>query len=139
MSVMLIVAAASDPHASHALDTMLNVDWSNFFRLSGTVISMVIGLFFIMAGTIGVLRLPDFYTRLHAAGMTDTLGAEFVLLALMFQCDNLQMVMKLLLVAFFLLATSPTATHAVAHAAYRAGLKPLLGNYRAPELEEDAK
>jgi len=70
--------------------------------------------------------------------MTDTLGAELVLLALIFQCDNIQMVLKLLLVAFFLLITSPTATHAVAHAAYRAGLKPLLGEYRAPDLEEDA-
>jgi multicomponent Na+:H+ antiporter subunit G len=98
---------------------------------------MVAGLFFIMAGTIGVLRLPDFYTRLHAAGMTDTLGAELILLALIFQADSLQMVLKLMLVAFFLLITSPTATHAVAHAAYRAGLKPLLGAYRAPDLEEE--
>jgi len=99
---------------------------------------MALGLFFILAGTIGVLRLPDFYTRLHAAGMTDTLGAEFILLALILQCDSLQMVLKLLLVAFFLLVTSPTATHAVAHAAYRAGLKPLLGKYSAPDIEEDA-
>jgi len=132
------MAAAADPHASHILDTMLSVDWWRVFSFSGTLISMALGLFFILAGTIGVLRLPDFYTRLHAAGMTDTLGAEFVLLALMFQCDNLQMVLKLLLVAFFLFATSPTATHAVAHAAYRAGLKPLLGEYKAPDIEEDA-
>jgi len=135
----LIMAAAADPHAAHAVETALHIDWWGVISLGGTLISMALGLFFILAGTIGVLRLPDFYTRLHAAGMTDTLGAEFILLALMFQCDNLQMVMKLLLVAFFLLITSPTATHAVAHAAYRAGLKPLLGKYSAPELEEDTK
>jgi len=99
---------------------------------------MAAGLFFVLAGTVGVLRLPDFYTRLHAAGMTDTLGAELILFALLLQADSLQMVLKILLVAFFLFVTSPTATHAVAHAAYRAGLKPLLGPYRAPDLEEDA-
>ena len=134
----LLMAAAADPHAAHAVETALNIDWWGVFSLIGTLISMALGLFFIMAGTIGVLRLPDFYTRLHAAGMTDTLGAEFILLALIFQCDNIQMVLKLLLVAFFLLITSPTATHAVAHAAYRAGLKPLLGKYNAPDIEEDA-
>ena len=100
---------------------------------------MSTGLFFSLAGTIGVLRLPDFYTRLHAAGMTDTLGAELVLLALIFQCDGWQMILKLLLVGFFLLITSPTATHAVAHAAYKAGLKPMLGKYRAPDIEEVKK
>jgi len=68
--------------------------------------------------------------------MTDTLGAELILLALIFQSDSLQMVLKLLLVAFFLLVTSPTATHAVAHAAYKAGLKPVLGKYRAPDVED---
>lgn len=131
----LIFAAAAD--AAHAAEAASHVDWWGLISTVGTLVSMAAGLFFVLAGTIGVLRLPDFYTRLHAAGMTDTLGAELILIALMFQADNLQMVLKLLLVAFFLFVTSPTATHAVAHAAYRAGLKPLLGPYRAPELEED--
>ncbi len=131
----LLFAAASE--TAHAAEQAVHVDWLGVFRTLGTLVSMATGLFFVLAGTIGVLRLPDFYTRLHAAGMTDTLGAELILLALMFQSDSIQMVLKLLLVAFFLLVTSPTATHAVAHAAYRAGLKPLLGEYRAPEIEED--
>jgi len=131
---MMIFAAAAEvsTHAAH-------VDWFGILRNTGTIISMAAGLFFVLAGTIGVLRLPDFYTRLHAAGMTDTLGAELILLALIFQADNWQMILKLLLVAFFLLVTSPTATHAVAHAAYKAGLKPVLGKFRAPEIEEDVK
>jgi len=133
----LIFAAAAD--TAHAAEHALHIDWVGFLRNAGTLISMAAGLFFVLAGTIGVLRLPDFYTRLHAAGMTDTLGAELILLALIFQSDNLQMILKLLLVAFFLLITSPTATHAVAHAAYRAGLKPVLGEYRAPDIEEDTK
>jgi len=132
----LIFAAAAD--AANVAETARQMDWWSIISTIGTVISMSAGLFFVLAGTIGVIRLPDFYTRLHAAGMTDTLGAELILLALLFQADNVQMVLKLLLVAFFLFVTSPTATHAVAHAAYRAGLKPLLGPYRAPDLEEDA-
>lgn len=132
----LIFAAAAD--ASYAAETARHIDWWGFISTVGTVISMAAGLFFVLAGTVGVLRLPDFYTRLHAAGMTDTLGAELILFALLLQADSLQMVLKILLVAFFLFVTSPTATHAVAHAAYRAGLKPLLGPYRAPDLEEDA-
>lgn len=132
----LIFAAATD--AAHAAEAAHHMDWWGLISTVGAIVSMAAGLFFVLAGTVGVLRLPDFYTRLHAAGMTDTLGAELILLALLFQADNLQMVLKLLLVAFFLLVTSPTATHAVAHAAYRAGLKPLLGPYRAPDLEEDA-
>ncbi len=130
----LIFVAAAD--VSHVAEAASYANWWNFISTAGTIISMAAGLFFVLAGTVGVLRLPDFYTRLHAAGMTDTLGAELILLALIFQADNLQMVLKLLLVAFFLLVTSPTATHAVAHAAYRAGLKPLLGKYRAPDLED---
>ena len=132
----LIFAAAAD--TANMAETARQMDWWGIISTIGTVVSMSAGLFFVLAGTIGVIRLPDFYTRLHAAGMTDTLGAELILLALLFQADNLQMVLKLLLVAFFLFVTSPTATHAVAHAAYRAGLKPLLGPYRAPDLEEDA-
>lgn len=129
----LIFAAASDAAAAAH-----HIDWWGMISTVGTLVSMAAGLFFIFAGTIGVLRLPEFYTRLHAAGVTDTLGAELILLALILQSDNLQMVLKLLLVGFFLLVTSPTATHAVAHAAYRAGLKPMLGTYRAPDIEEDA-
>jgi len=102
-------------------------------------LSIATGLLFVLAGTLGVLRLPDFFTRLHAAGMTDTLGAEMILLGLIIQAGFSQMSLKLLLVAFFLLLTSPTATHAVANAAYQAGLKPLLGKYRAPETSDIGK
>ncbi|MEE9272428.1 MAG: monovalent cation/H(+) antiporter subunit G [Robiginitomaculum sp.] len=92
---------------------------------------IVVGVFFVIAGAIGVLRLFDFYTRMHAAGMTDTLGAEFIILGLMVQAGFSQTSLKLLLVAIFLFMTSPTASHAVANAAYQAGLKPLLGKLRA--------
>jgi len=127
----LILATATESSA-----VTMHVDWLGLIRAITSVISISAGLFFVLAGTLGVLRLPDFYTRLHAAGMTDTLGAEMILLGLIIQSGFTQMSLKLLIVAFFLFVTSPTATHAVAHAAYKAGLKPVLGKYRAPNIDE---
>jgi len=131
--IALILASASEASAS-----TLHVDWMLLTRGLASVVSISAGLFFVLAGTLGVLRLPDFYTRLHAAGMTDTLGAELILLGLIIQSGFTQLSLKLLLVAFFLLMTSPTATHAVAHAAYKMGLKPKLGKYRAPNIDGDS-
>ncbi len=105
--------------------------------LSGALIMS--GVLFVIAGAIGVIRLPDFYTRMHAAGMTDTLGAEFIIFGLMVQAGFSQTSLKLLLIAFFLFLTSPTASHAVASAAHQAGLEPLLGKFRAPSPEELTK
>ncbi|NNC37789.1 MAG: monovalent cation/H(+) antiporter subunit G [Hyphomonadaceae bacterium] len=105
-----------------------------FTGLSGLLIGT--GIFFVLAGAVGVIRLPDFYSRTHAAGMTDTLGAELIIVGLIIQSGMSQTSLKLLLVAFFLFITSPTASHAVAHAAHQAGLKPLLGKFRAPHPSE---
>ena len=84
------------------------------------------GGLFVLAGGIGVLRMPDFFTRLHAAGVTDTMGAGLVLIGLMFQAGFTQVSIKLALILFFLLFTSPTATHALAKAALHGKLKPVL-------------
>lgn len=137
MFAQIIMAAEPVVHDAAAV----HVDWAavwDFVRNVLTVISLAGGLFFVLAGAVGVIRLPDFYTRLHAAGMTDTLGAELILFGLILQADGWQVIAKLLLVAFFLFVTSPTATHAVAHAAYKAGEKPKLGRWRAPALEDEA-
>jgi multicomponent Na+:H+ antiporter subunit G len=79
---------------------------------------------FVMIGGIGLLRLPDFYTRLHAAGMTDTLGAGLIILGMMVAGGLSLVTVKLVLLGAFILMTSPTATHAVANAAFTAGLEP---------------
>jgi len=131
MITALIFAAATDvAHASYS------VDFIALIRNGLAIANLAAGLFFVLAGTLGVLRLPDFFTRLHAAGMTDTLGAELILLGLMIQAGFSLLTLKLMFVGFFLLLTSPTATHAVADAAYQAGLKPLLGKYKAPSPTE---
>ncbi|WP_298913591.1 monovalent cation/H(+) antiporter subunit G [uncultured Algimonas sp.] len=137
MSLATLILAA-EPVAADAVRAGL--DWAVLVENAldvFTVAFLLGGLFFVLAGSIGVLRLPDFYTRLHAAGVTDTLGAELILFALILQADNWQVVAKLLMVAFFLFVTSPTATHAVAHAAWRAGEKPRLGRWKAPALEDE--
>lgn len=139
MMSLLFILAAEAPAASAGLSIDWPILWAVLKNLI-TIVSVSAGIIFVLAGTIGVLRLPDFFTRLHAAGMTDTLGAELILIGLIFQADKVsaepwQMIAKLLLVAFFLFVTSPTATHAIAHAAYRAGEKPLLGKWRAPEVD----
>lgn len=129
----LILASATEQAAVSS-----HIDFIGIIRDLVSIVSISAGLFFVLAGTLGVLRLPDFYTRLHAAGMTDTLGAELILIGLIIQSGFTQMSLKLLIVGFFLFVTSPTATHAVAHAAYKAGLKPKLGKYRAPNVDEGA-
>jgi len=96
-------------------------------------ISIVAGLFFMLVGTLGVLRLPDVYTRLHGAGMTDTMGAGFLLLGMAFQTvvDMMHdhpgywsVLVRLVFIYLFLLFTSPIATHALARAGLAGGVEP---------------
>ncbi len=83
---------------------------------------------FVMIGGIGLLRLPDFYTRLHAAGITDTLGAGLIILGMMVAGGLSLVTVKLVLLGAFIFLTSPTATHAIANAAFTAGLEPYAKN-----------
>ena len=87
-------------------------------------ISILGGLFFMIVGTIGVVRMPDGYTRLHAAGMTDTMGAGLLLLGMCFQAGLTLVLVRLILIYAFLLFTSPISTHALASAALSGGLEP---------------
>ncbi len=87
-------------------------------------ISIAIGAFFVLIGGIGIWRMPDLFTRIHPAGITDTAGAGFLLLGLLLQSGDWLVSVKLVLIFVFLLFTSPVATHALAHAALLDGLKP---------------
>jgi len=88
-------------------------------------ICLMAGAFFAVVGGIGILRLPDFYSRLHGGGVTDTMGAGLIMLGLMCQAGFSLVTVKLIMILFFLMITSPTACHALAHAAWTDGLKPL--------------
>lgn len=80
-------------------------------------VSLILGGFFCISGGVGLLRFPDFFTRIHAAGVTDTLGAGLILAGLMFQAGDPITLIKLILVLLFAWLTGPTATHALAKSA----------------------
>ena len=91
-------------------------------------VCLILGGLLGIVGGIGMHRFPDFYTRLHAAGTTDTLCAAFFLLGLAFQAGLTIASFKLFLVFAFIFLTSPTASHSLANAAMLGGLKPALLN-----------
>jgi multicomponent Na+:H+ antiporter subunit G len=84
------------------------------------------GSFFVVTGGVGLLRLPDFFTRLHATSIPDTLGATMIISGLMLQAGWSQPSLKLLLIMVFMLFTGPTASHALAKSSLHGHLKPLL-------------
>ena len=86
------------------------------------------GGYFCLVGAVGLLRMPDFYTRTHAASLIETLGAGLLLLGLMLQAGFTLVAVKLMMVGLLIFFASPTATHALARAAMARGLKPLLSD-----------
>ena len=85
------------------------------------------GFFFFTTATIGLLRLPDFYTRLHATGKGDTLAVLYSLIGLaIYNGVNLTSV-KIVFIAVFMFLAQPTATHAISRAAFGSGYKPWTG------------
>ena len=87
---------------------------------------LLAGGFFCIVGGIGLIRMPDFYTRMHAASVTETLGAGLILLGLMIEGGISLLTAKLLMIGLLIFLTSPAATHALAKAALIRGLQPLL-------------
>jgi len=89
---------------------------------------------FVLVGGIGALRMPNLYTRMHAASVTDTMGAALVIAGVMVQAGLTLVTIKLAAILLFLLLTSPTASYALANAALLAGIRPDAGT--AADLEE---
>lgn len=87
-------------------------------------IFLLSGSFFAVVGGIGVIRMPDLFTRLHAAGVTDTGGAGLILVGLMFQGGLSLITVKLLFILGFLWFSSPVSTYALARAALAGGEEP---------------
>ena len=91
------------------------------------IISIVLlsaGCFLLVSGSVGLLRFPDFYSRMHASGVTDTLAATLIILGLMLISGWNLPVLKLAMILLFILFTSPTSSHALAKAAQHGGLQP---------------
>jgi multicomponent Na+:H+ antiporter subunit G len=98
----------------------------------GSWICLLGGSFFGISGAVGLHRFPDFYTRMHATGVTDTLCASLILAGLMLQADSGLVLAKLFMTLTLLLLTAPTATHALARAAMHGNLKPQLDKQEQP-------
>jgi multicomponent Na+:H+ antiporter subunit G len=110
------------------------------------VILIVGGLFFFTGGSVGILRFPDFYSRLHPAGKLDTAGQLLTLSAAAifaledFAREDLLTAAKIMLIVIFVYLTSPTATHAIVDAGVRAGLKPWMkASAEASTATEEAR
>lgn len=97
-----------------------------------SAVFVLAGGFFLVVGGIGLVRLPDLFTRLHAAGVGDTLGVGLFILGFMFLADLGSVTVKLALVLLFVLLTGPVATHALAKAALHGGVRPIVSEPRGP-------
>lgn len=109
---------------------MLLVDALSWLLLSA-------GGLFVLIGGIGALRMPNLYTRMHAASVTDTMGAVLVLAGVMLQAGFTLATIKLAAILLFLLITSPTSSYALASAALLSGIRPDAG-LAADRPDEDA-
>ncbi|MBW2485365.1 MAG: monovalent cation/H(+) antiporter subunit G [Deltaproteobacteria bacterium] len=94
------------------------------------IVLLITGLFLFFATTVGLLRFPDFYSRMHAAGKGDTLSSLLMLFGLtLYEFHELNLAtvlvgLKILLIMVFIFMASPTATHAITDAGYESGVKP---------------
>lgn len=108
------------------------------------------GLVFFLGSAAGLVRFPDFYTRMHAAGKGDTLSSLLVLAGLaLYQLRDFEgglqhwtvllVIVKLLAISAFILLTSPTSTHALMDAGWEDAVEPVIGKDRKNDLAEDAE
>lgn len=93
------------------------LDVLSWILLAGGALACVVG-------GAGLLRMPDFYTRIHAASVSDAVGAGLILAGLLLQADSALVALKLVVIGLLIFFTSPVATHALARAALDRGLEP---------------
>lgn len=109
-----------------------------------TAFFLLVGLFFFTAGTVGLLRLPDFFSRMHATGKGDTLAVLLSLIGLAtynafsggFATPSILVSIKIVFIAIFWFLAGPTATHAISRAAFRCGVKPWTLEHQFKEVEK---
>ena len=90
-----------------------------------SIISFVGGVFFILTGSIGLIRLPDVFSRIHAAGMIDTAGSAFIILGMCLQSGFSLVTAKLIFIGIFIFFTSPITGHVTANLARKKGVNPV--------------
>lgn len=93
---------------------------------------IVAGSFFALTAGLGLIRLPEFFSRTHGVGILDTLGAGLILLGFALQSGLTLVTVKLALVLIFILLTGPTAAHALARSALHSGVEPQVARREEP-------
>jgi len=96
------------------------VSWSEWI----STLLLLSGAFFFVAGTVGLLRFPDVYTRLHALTKADNLGLGLTVAGLILQAESLPAALKLVLIWVLVIVTSAAASYLIAGSARTAGLRP---------------
>lgn len=99
---------------------------------------ILLGVFLGISGAVGLFRFPDFYTRMHAAGITDTLCTACIIGGLVLQAGFTLITVKLIFILLFTWYSSPAAGHALIKAAHKTGLKPLLRKDAEQEEEKSS-
>lgn len=117
------------------MDLLLDV-WQVIQMPLGGVLCLG-GALLCVVGTIGALRFPDFYTRMHATSVTDTGGTTLLLLGMLVLAPDPNVAVRVFAVWALLMLTSPTSAHAVANAAHVAGLEPLIGDLGKSKSDDE--
>ena len=94
---------------------------------------IVTGSIFLLIGSIGLIRLPDVFARMHAAGIVDTLSIGLLVSGMAFQAGLTLVTVKLGLILLFMFFASPTSTHALAKAALDGGVEPRIAEDQRPD------
>lgn len=103
-----------------------------------TIVFVIAGIFFLLVGSIGIVRLPGFYNRTHSTSKSDTLGLLLVITGLIiYEGWHLNSI-KLFLILLFIALTNPIGSHALARAAYETGLKPWFKEEKKYKSENNA-
>jgi multicomponent Na+:H+ antiporter subunit G len=100
-----------------------------------SVFLICLGIFFMLVGSIGILRLPDFYSRTHAVSMSDALGISSVMLGLIVHEGFTHSSLKLLLIVLFVALSNPIGSHALSRAAFKRKVKPLLTGRKQVDIK----
>ena len=102
-------------------------------------VSILFGSFFALVGALGLVRMPDVFTRMHAAGVTDTAGVGLLILGMILQAGLSLTTLKLFVLLALFLFTGPVVTHALAQTCLHENVNPLLAQNSGPEFDRSAR
>ena len=125
IAIFLVAAGASSAATNTGPDLPASFYLDGFVHILSWAFILA-GSFFVLVGSVGLIRMPDVFTRMHAAGISDTAGAGLLIIGMLFLAGFSLVMVKLAIILGVIFFTSPIATHALAQAALHAGVEPKL-------------